>query len=177
MRRRTATDRPESSYENRVYQVHAGRRQCRGGQVLPARALERGADCWKNTLCQAELMAAEVPAVIGPLCTATEPARCTTLGALPSASAPAGAGAGPSWTTTRCWSGLAVFWHASTPWAPPNLFQFTGPTGPAELWHRVARLAAGARQGGPWMCNQPGPRLSQNAIEMIARTNQCIDER
>jgi hypothetical protein len=42
-----------SSYENRVYQVHAGRTPRRaqhgGRQVLPARALERRRRSWKST--------------------------------------------------------------------------------------------------------------------------------
>ena len=42
---------------------------------------------------------------------------CTTLAVSPSPSAPAAAAGAPSWKTSRCWSGSAASWHASTPWA------------------------------------------------------------
>jgi hypothetical protein len=129
-----------SSYENRVYQV-----TLEDGQRVVAKFYrpERWsqAQILEEHAFAAELTAAEVPAVAR-WCWAADAAHAWRF--CLSRSAPGAAGAGPSWTTLRCWNGLAAFWRASTPWARRSRLPPPG-AGRAELWRGTARLAAGAR--------------------------------
>ena len=107
-----------SSYENRVYQVAPGRRRGRGGQVLPARALERDADPGRTRLCRRTAWRPRSRS--WRRCCSRAP-RCTSMPASSSPSARVAAGARPSWMTRKCWNGSAAFSRACTTSVPRGL--------------------------------------------------------
>ena len=140
-----------SSYENRVYQV-----TLEDGQRVVAKFYrpERWsqAQILEEHAFAAELTAAEVPAV-GPL--VLSGSTLHTHGGFPSRSAPGAAGAGPSWTTLRCWSGLAAFWRASTPWGRRSRLR-TARRSPCRPLVRIRATGCWPTRSFRWTCNRPG---------------------
>ena len=154
-----------SSYENRVYQV-----QLEDGSAVVAKFYRP--ERWSDAQIQeehdfaAELMAQRFRPSAHSNCKGqTPPGRkpCTTLAALPSASAHAVADARLSWTMARCWNGLAVFWRASTPWARPALLS-PGPAWTCTVLARNPCSGCWSTTKYRWMCNRLGPRFAQTLL-------------
>ena len=115
-----------SSYENRVYRAHLDE-PVQGASAVVLKFYRPGR--WSRVQIQeehdfaAELVAAEVP-VVAPMTLNGQTLHQRQ--ALIFRSALCAVVARRSWMISRCWSGLAAFWPASTPWARPSPLR-TGP--------------------------------------------------